>query len=116
MANHNETSELETLPNGPGAAAILAAGIGCATLGVLALLGDAFSGIKNFLIFYNPTGALSGVSTLTIVVWLAAWVVLAQKWANKDVAITRISYVAFALLVVGLVLTFPPGMDLLQGK
>lgn len=116
MANHNESSGLETLPNGPGAAAILAAGIGCATLGVLALLGDAFSGIKNFLIFYNPTGALSGVSTLTIVVWLAAWVVLAQKWANKDVAINRISYVAFALLVVGLFLTFPPGMDLLQGK
>lgn len=104
------------LPNGAGAAAILAAGIGCATLGVLALLGDAFSGIKNFLNFYNPTGPLSGVTILTIVIWLASWFVLAQKWDGRDVALTRISTVAFVLLAVGLFLTFPPGMDLLQGK
>jgi hypothetical protein len=116
MANNNESSVVETLPNGAGAAAILAAGIGCATLGVLALLGDAFSGIKNFLNFYNPTGPLSGVTTLTIVVWLAAWFVLAQKWDGRDVAMTRVSTVAFVLLAVGLFLTFPPGMDLLQGK
>lgn len=116
MANTNESAMVKDLPNGAGAAAILAAGIGCATLGVLALLGDAFSGIKNFLNFYNPTGPLSGVTTLTIVVWLASWFVLAQKWDGRDVAITRISYVAFALLAVGLFLTFPPGMDLLQGK
>jgi len=104
------------LPNGAGAAAILAAGIGCATLGVLALLGDAFKGIQNFLIFYKPTGPLSGVTILTIVIWLASWFVLAQKWDGRDVALTRISTVAFVLLVVGLFLTFPPGMDLLQGK
>jgi hypothetical protein len=29
---------------------------------------------------------------------------------------TRVSTVAFVLLAVGLFLTFPPGMDLLQGK
>lgn len=116
MENTNESSMVKDLPNGPGAAAILAAGIGCATLGVLALLGDAFSGIKNFLNFYNPTGALSGVTTVTIVVWLAAWFVLAKRWDGRDVALTRISAVAFVLLAVGLFLTFPPGMDLLQGK
>lgn len=116
MANNNESSTNKDIPNGAGAAAILAAGIGCATLGVLALLGDAFSGIKSFLIFYNPTGALSGVTTLTIIVWLASWFVLAQKWDGRDVALTRISTVAFVLLAVGLFLTFPPGMDLLQGK
>ncbi len=106
----------EALTNGAGAAAILAAGIGCAALGVLALLGDAFSGIKNFLNFYNPTGPLSGVTTLAIVVWLASWFVLARQWTGRDVSINRISYVAFALLALGLFLTFPPGMDLLQGK
>lgn len=116
MATTNESSTVKSLPNGPGAAAILAAGIGCAALGVLALLGDAFSGIKNFLNFYNPTGPLSGVTTLAIVVWLAAWFVLAQKWRDRDVAISWISAVAFILLAIGLFLTFPPGMDLLQGK
>ena len=86
----------------------------CRTL--LALLGDAFSGIKSFLNFYNPTGPLSGVTTLAIAVWLAFWFVLAQQWDGRTVAITKVSAVAFALLAVRLFLTFPPGMGLLQGK
>ena len=36
----------EALPNGTGAAAILAAGIGSAALGVFALAGDAFPSIN----------------------------------------------------------------------
>lgn len=116
MANMNETKLNKDLPNGPGAAAILAAGIGCAALGILALLGDAFNGIKSFLTFYNPTGALSGVSSLAIIVWLASWFVLAQKWKDRDVSMTRISTIAFVFLAIGVFLTFPPGMDLLQGK
>jgi asparagine N-glycosylation enzyme membrane subunit Stt3 len=116
MANTDESSSGEVLQNGAGAAAILAAGIGCAALGVLSLLGDAFNGIKNFLNFYNPAGPLSGVTILAIVVWLAAWFVLAKKWDGRDVAMTRVSVVAFALLAVGFALTFPPFMDLLQGK
>ncbi len=116
MANTNESSMGKDLQNGAGAAAILAAGIGCAALGVFALLGDAFNGIKTLLNFYNPTGPLSGVTTLAIVVWLAAWFVLAKKWDGRDVAMTRVSVLAFVLLAVGFALTFPPFMDLLQGK
>ena len=116
MANANEITVGKDVPNGAGAAAMLAAGIGSAALGVLALLGDAFNGIKNFLNFYNPTGPLSGVTTLAILVWLCAWFVLAKKWDGQDVAIHRVSVAALALLAVGLFLTFPPGMDLLQGK
>lgn len=116
MANIDESSMDKDLPNGAGAAAILAAGIGCAALGVLAVLGDAFSGIKNLLNFYNPTGPLSGVTTVAIVVWLASWYMLEQKWGGRDVALNRVSAIAFILLAIGLFLTFPPGMDLLQGK
>lgn len=116
MAINTGSAMKNELANGAGAAAILASGIGCATLGVLATLGDAFSGIKNFLNIYNPTGPLSGVTTLAIIVWLASWFVLAKMWDGRDVAVKRISLVAFALLAVGLFLTFPPGMDLLQGK
>jgi hypothetical protein len=116
MANTDESSTGKVLQNGAGAAAILAAGIGCAALGVLALLGDAFNGIKTFLNFYNPTGPLSGVTTLAIVVWLTAWFVLAKKWDGRDVAMMRVSVVAFVLLAVGFALTFPPFIDLLQGK
>jgi len=116
MANTNESSMGKDLQNGAGAAAILAAGIGCAALGVFTLLAEVFDGIKSLLNFYNPTGTISGVTTIAIVVWLAAWFVLAKKWEGRDVAMTRVSVVAFVLLAVGFALTFPPLLDLLQGK
>jgi len=116
MIMANETSTVTDVPSGPGAAAILAAGIGCATLGVFALLGDAFTGIASFFKFYGPVGPLSGVTTSAIVVWLAAWFVLAKMWGNRDVAVARIATVAFLLLAAGFALTFPPIMDLIQGK
>lgn len=116
MATINTSSTTKDLPNGAGMAAILAAGAGCAVLGVFAFLGDAFQGINQFFNFYNPTGALSGVTDTAIVVWLAAWYILAKRWGHRDVAVGRVSLIAFVLLAVGLVLTFPPFMDLLQGK
>src|SRR5450759_4505627 len=61
------------LPNGPGAAAILAAGIGSLALGVFAFAGDAFATVKHAFNFWNPTGPLSGVTLTAIAVWLAAW-------------------------------------------
>jgi hypothetical protein len=106
----------ETLPNGPGAAAILAAGIGSAALGILALANDAFPAINKLLIFYQPTGGLSGVSTLAVVIWLVAWFVLARRWATATVQMARVNLISFALLAVGVLLTFPPVMDLIQGK
>jgi len=106
----------EMLPNGPGAAAILSAGIGSAALGVFALAGDAFPAINRLFTFYKPSGALSGVSTVAVIVWLIAWYVLARRWATETVAMAQVNIVAFLLLAVGLLLTFPPVMDLLQGK
>ncbi len=106
----------EQLTNGPGAAALVAAGIGAAAVGILAILRDAFSGVANVLNFYNPSGPLSGVTTMAIVVWLASWFVLGKRWSGKDVKMTQASIVAFVLLAVGFALTFPPFMDLLQGK
>jgi hypothetical protein len=109
-------ADLDSIPNGPGAAAILAAGIGCAAMGILAFAGDASSAIGKALNVYNPVGTLSGVSTLAIIVWLVAWFALSRLWAAKTVPMARVSGAAFALLAVGFLLTFPPFMDLLQGK
>jgi hypothetical protein len=104
------------LPNGPAAAAILAAGIGCGALGVLAFVGDASDAIGKALNFYSPTGTLSGVTTLAIIIWLAAWLALYLAWRWRDVAMGAVNLASFALLAVGFLLTFPPFMDLLQGK
>lgn len=106
----------DALPNGPGAAAILAAGIGSGALGVFALTNDAFAWANKFFTFYPPTGGLSGVTTTAIVVWLIVWFVLARRWASVNVNMRTISLVSFGLLAVGFLLTFPPVMDLIQGK
>jgi hypothetical protein len=106
----------EALPNGPAAAAILAAGIGCGAVGVLSFAGDASDSIGRMLNIYNPTGSLSGVTTVAIIVWLVAWLVLHRMWRTREIAMGGINAAAFTLLLVGFLLTFPPFMDLLQCK
>ena len=110
------SSGARIIPNGAGAAAILAAGIGCAAIGVLAFAGDASGAIGQMLNFYNPTGSLSGVTTVAIILWLLSWFALNRRWRARTVATGEVNIAAFALLAAGFLLTFPPVMDFLQGK
>ena len=100
------------MTNGPGAAAILATGIGSFALAVLAIAGDKSALIKSSLVFYKPTGPLSGVTTTAILIWLVTWCILEWRWRRKTVALTRINLVAFVLLSLSFLLTFPPIVDL----
>jgi len=103
----------KTIPNGPGAAAILAASIGAFVLGILSVLGDISPAVKKLMAFYNPTGALSGVTTVAVLAWLAAWVILEWRWRRKSLPLARVNVAAFILLALGLLLTFPPFADML---
>ena len=107
---------IEQQPTGPGAAAILAAGIGSLALGVFAFAGDAVPAAGRALSVWQPTGTLSGVTIAAIVVWLVSWFVLSRRWAHRDVRLGPVNAAAFAMLVAALLLTFPPFMDALQGK
>ena len=100
------------LTNGSGAAAILSAGIGSFALAVLALTADKSPVIKTVLVFYKPTGVLSGVTTVAILMWLFTWAILEMRWRKATVALSRINIVAFTLLVLSFLLTFPPVADL----
>jgi hypothetical protein len=100
------------LPNGSGAAAILAAGIGSFMLAVLAIAADNSASLKSLLDFYKPSGPLSGVTTFAVLVWLIAWGILDWRWRNRTVALGRINAVALVLLGMSLLLTFPPIADL----
>jgi hypothetical protein len=112
MQNSTASSGGPALTDGSGAAAILAAGIGCFALSVLAIAGDKWAAIKNSLVFYRPTGPLSGVTTTAILIWLMVWGILEWRWRNRSVAAGRINAAALALLFLSLVLTFPPVVDL----
>lgn len=102
--------------NGKGAAAIMAVGIGSLVLGAFTIAGDAIPAAAAFLNIWTPTGPLSGVTGVTIVIWLLAWWLLARMWGARDISLKAVNWTAALMIVAGLFLTFPPFMDLLQGK
>lgn len=107
-----QASTLPSAPNGSGAAAILAAGIGAFMLSAFAIAGDHIPRIKSMMTFYTPTGPLSGVTTSAIVIWLVVWLILDTRWRNRRVPVGRINAAALALLGLSLLLMFPPVADL----
>jgi len=100
------------LPNGSGAAAILSAGIGSFAVAAFAIAADKSAFVKNLFVFYKPSGALSGETTVAILLWLAAWAILEWRWRKRTVSLRRINVIAFALLGLSVLLTFPPIGDL----
>jgi len=110
-AQSSSSTEMQTLPNGPGSAALLAAGIGALMLAILAIAGDKVLWFKSMMIFSKPTGPLSGVTTCAIAAWLIAWWILDRRWRRRSVS-SRVSVVALVLLWLGFLLTFPPIADL----
>lgn len=102
-----EYAQATDKPEGPVAAAILAAGIGALTLGILTTLAEASQPIKDFLNFYDPVGPLSGKTTGAIIIWLVAWVVLHLIYRNKPLESRLALTVSLVLIGLGVLGTFP---------
>jgi len=81
------------LPNGSGAAAILAAALARSCSPCLPSR-QTIRSLKSLLDFYKPSGPLSGVTTSAVLVWLIAWGILDWRWRNRTVALGRINAVA----------------------
>src|SRR5690348_12589756 len=77
-------------PNGPAAAAILAAGIGCFALGLLVIVSEAFPAFKSALNLYGPVGPLSGKTIAQVAIYVVAWAGLASAWRGKSVDFGRV--------------------------
>jgi len=112
MTDQGPSTSARPMLNGKGAAAILAAGIGCFLVAVFAILGDQSAYFKKLFIFYTPTGPLSGVTTCAVAGWLLAWLILYRLWHWRSVSIARVGAISLVLLFLGLLLTFPPIADL----
>jgi hypothetical protein len=95
-------------PDGPVAAAFVAAGIGSAALGVFTMLAETFERLSSFMELYAPVGPLSGKATFAVVVWLLAWGALHRAWRSKEVSWKMAWTLTLVLVGIGLVLTFPP--------
>ncbi|MGH8071841.1 MAG: hypothetical protein ACRERE_42715 [Candidatus Entotheonellia bacterium] len=93
--------------NGAAAAAILAAGMGSFMLGLLTTLAAASKPLGNILAFYGPTGPLSGKTTVAVLIWLAAWVLLHRTWKDRQVNFGPVFIGTLILIALALLGTFP---------
>jgi hypothetical protein len=108
----SSATDLATRTNGSGAAALLAAAIGSVAVALFGIAADKSAAIKSFFVFYKPAGQLTGETTAATVVWLAAWGILEFLWRRKNVKLKPVGLLALALIVLSMLLTFPPIGDL----
>lgn len=93
----------------PALASLLAAGIGCAVLGILTVLVEASPHFfKVHLNIYNPVGPLSGVSTFATLAYFISWISLSVSFKGKNISESKWLGLTFILIGVGFLLTFPP--------
>ncbi len=97
--------------DGPGAAAIVAAGIGVFTLGLFTVLAEVSAGIHDFLesmAFGQPVGPLAGKTILASLAFFVSWLILGMMWKDKDPDIKKKFWLGFWLGILGAIMTFPP--------
>lgn len=79
-------------------------------LGVLSVSADASASLSRWLMFYRPTGPLSGVSSLAILAWLVTWFALAKRWKARSFSASKVTALSCVLLLLALILTFVPAL------
>jgi hypothetical protein len=110
------TTAQEQATTGAAAAAMAAAGLGCAAMGVLTAWAEASDKVKIFLNWYDPVGPLSGKSGGAVLTYIVSWIALGLALRHRDVHLGRWLVVTLLLVAVGLLLTFPPVFDLFGAK
>ena len=102
---------LDPRPDGPAAAAMLAAGIGVFALGLLTTLSEASTALHDWLEawdFDQGVGPLAGKTTLAAIVWLVSWIVLSIPLWKREVSLKLWFWVAVVFGALGFLGTFPP--------
>ncbi|MBI3971951.1 MAG: hypothetical protein HY332_11730 [Chloroflexi bacterium] len=104
----DRTEGVTPLPNGAAAAALLAAGIGCAVFGLIIPLSEAVPALKTALNWWNPAGPLVGKTAVPVIVWLISWGALHSMWQARDVAFGPMWRITLVLVAIGFIGSFPP--------
>jgi hypothetical protein len=119
MTESNQTSHVtdSATVTGPIWAAVLAAAFGCAVLGVLTFFTENSPRMAKLMTFIKPVGNLSGVTTLTLFVWIISWILLHRSWKTQSIKFGGLVLTTTLLLIlIGLLGTFPPFIDWLGRK
>lgn len=94
-------------PEGPISAAIIAAGVGSAALGLLTTLAEANTTIHDALEWSDEVGPLSGKTAVAVIVWLLAWAALHTILHAKPYETGRAVSISAVLVALGVLGTFP---------
>jgi hypothetical protein len=89
-------------------AAMIASGIGSLVLGIAIILAEVSPGFKTFVTWNSGVGPLSGKTGVSVIAFVFSWVVLHYALKGKSVSLTTSFIWTIALVVLGLLLTFPP--------
>lgn len=81
-------------------------------MGPISLLNAA--GMLPVPTLYGPSGGVTGRTTLAVLVWLIAWVVLHSRWKDRDMDGRRAHAVAVLLTLLGILFAFPPVWGLFE--
>ena len=95
-------------PNGGIVAAVLAAAVASAALGLLVIAVELSASVDAALVFWGPAGSLSGKTTVAALIWAVAWPALHFSLVGKQVPMRTVNRLTFSLLGFGLLGTFPP--------
>lgn len=107
--------KLADKPDGPAAAAMVAAGIGIFVLGLLTSVAHGWSALSGFLADFQGSrgvGALAGKSTVSVMAFFISWGVLHMMWRDKEVNIKRMFNIGLVLGLLGALGTFPTFFEL----
>lgn len=112
-------------PEGPVAVAIFSVCCGIFALGVASLINQALNpsqwipipgvtspdelqGGRKMILMWSNFAQMTALFFILIIVWLVVWIVLYESFARRRSVGRRWYVVSAVLLVVGLVLSFPP--------
>jgi hypothetical protein len=107
VTHSSEETHAITMDSAVGAA-FIASGIGTLVLGLTVIGAEANESIKTALTFNSAVGALSGKTIVTVIAFVASWIILHIIFRERPIKLATSFVITLVLVALGLLLTFPP--------
>jgi hypothetical protein len=107
IASTSEETRVITMDSAVSAA-FIASGIGSVVLGLTIIGAETNAALKTFLTFNAGVGPLSGKTTVTVIAFVLSWVILHFIFRSRPIKLATGFTISVILVIVGLLLTFPP--------